>query len=168
MKNIMKAVLFCASVFGLTGCSTLNLALEPMVNLEKRCYTLPNGEQGISKAGLECMVRETKKKDEARRKLGMVTTSGYYEQQLAQVNSFENTFTTKAKFAKEIKEKEDAAFKVMEQNKIRDRCLLISDAQLQEKLEQAYLKGDYLLVEKLQSDKYKEQIISYCIKEARK
>lgn len=166
--NKFKTFLLAVASFSLFGCSSLNTALEPMVNVEKRCYTLPNGEIGTNKETLECMVKEMKKRDEARRKFGLVAGAGIYENKLKQLNSFEETFNSKHEIAKNIKKKEDEYYKVLEENKIRDRCLLISDAQLEEKLYNAYVNGNYSLYDKLRSNEYKERIIKHCIDESKK
>lgn len=157
-------MLFVGSVLMLVGCSSFQIATEPMYNIQKRCGALGH----TNKQSLECMVKAMKERDIERKKYGLVTKAGIYEEKLAQLQSFESTFKQKEIETQKIYEKEKEIDKTLEQNKLRDRCLLMSDAQLQDAIDRASSKGDYDTLEKLFSREYRESIVMKCIKEARK
>lgn len=157
-------MLVVSSILALVGCSSLKTAIEPMYYVKERCNAIGH----TNKESLECMVKEMKTRDEARKIFGLRETAGYYENQLALLNQFDDTFNSRVKETQKIYEKEKESDVIVKQNNARDLCLILSDAQLQDAISKASAKGDYKTLQMLYSSEYRDQIVSDCIKEARK
>lgn len=155
----MKLIALVAGVMSLTGCASLNNAMIAHTNpnfIAKECVR----ENPMSeKSAIQCLLDKMDERDAARVQLGLPREAHLLREDLKRREQ-EEAQQAKIREAEERKQKEEDA--KIEKIKKRDRCLIMSSAQLEDQLSNAIRTGDYARYEYLNSDEFRGKAIQYC------
>lgn len=144
----------------LTGCANI-LAMTDPAAIKAGC--IQDGRR-YNQAIDECFITRMKDRDVYREKVGLPLEADKYISEVREQQENDE----KAKIAYMIRKedalrKEKESFHILERNKKRERCIIMSDAQLQDAMSNALDDGNYQLIEKLQSKEFKHKMFNYCM-----
>lgn len=147
-----------AAVFMLTGCANMeammNAKSDPVLLL-RECKAAYASDNQIE----SCFISKMERRDVDRVKVGLAPQTQMYKDAIKEARE-EKEREEKKRQEELRKQKEESA--KMKKLKARDRCIIMTDTQLENEIRKAAIRGDYETVEKLNSDEFKAKALKYC------
>ena len=147
-----------AAVFALTGCANM----EAMVNaksdpvfLLRECKQEYADDNQIE----SCFINKMERRDVDRIKVGLAPQTQMFKDAIKEAR--EEKAREEKKRQEELRKQKEESVK-MEKLKARDRCIIMTDMQLETELRKAAMSGNYDRYEELNSEEFKIKALKYC------
>lgn len=147
-----------AAAFMLTGCANMeammNAKSDP-VFLLRECKAAYASDGQIE----SCFISKMERRDVDRVKVGLAPQTQMFKDAIKEAR--EEKARKEKERQEEIRKQEEESAK-MEKLKARDRCIIMTDIQLENELRKSAMRGDYDRYNELNSDEFKAKALKYC------
>lgn len=147
-----------AAAFMLTGCANMeammNAKSDP-VFLLRECKAAYASDDQIE----SCFISKMERRDVDRVKVGLAPQTQMFTDAIKEAR--EEKAQEEKKRQEELRKQKEESIQ-LEKMKARDRCILMSDMQIEQEARKAALNGDYDRYEELNSAEFQTKALKYC------
>lgn len=147
-----------AAAFMLTGCANMeammNAKSDP-VFLLRECKAAYAGDDQIE----SCFISKMERRDVDRVKVGLAPQTQMFKDAIKEAQ--EEKAREEKKRQEELRKQKEESIQ-LEKMKARDRCIIMSDMQIEQEARKAVLNGDYDRYEELNSAEFQAKALKYC------
>lgn len=147
-----------AAVFMLTGCAnmeTMMNAKSDPVFLLRECKAIYASDEKIE----SCFIKKMERRDVDRVKVGLAPQTQMFKDAIKEAREEESR--KENKHQEEVRKQQEESAK-LEKIKARDRCIIMTNMQLENEIRKAAMRGNYERYDELNSDEFKEKALKYC------
>lgn len=147
-----------AAAFMLTGCAnieTMMNAKSDPVFLLRECKTIYASDEKIE----SCFIKKMERRDVDRVKVGLAPQTQMFKDAIKEAREEESR--KENKHQEEVRKQQEESAK-LEKIKARDRCIIMTNMQLENEIRKAAMRGNYERYDELNSDEFKEKALKYC------
>ena len=158
-----------AAAFMLTGCAnmeTMMNAKSDPVFLLRECKAIYASDEKIE----SCFIKKMERRDVDRVKVGLAPQTQMFKDAIKEAREEESRKENKHqeeesrkenKHQEEVRKQQEESAK-LEKIKARDRCIIMTNMQLENEIRKAAMRGNYERYDELNSDEFKEKALKYC------
>lgn len=142
------------AAFMLTGCAnmeTMMNAKSDPVFLLRECKAIYASDEKIE----SCFIKKMERRDVDRVKVGLAPQTQMFKDAIKEAREEESR--KENKHQEEVRKQQEESAK-LEKIKARDRCIIMTNMQLENEIRKAAMSGNY----ELNSDEFKEKALKYC------
>ncbi len=147
-----------AAAFMLTGCTNMeammNAKSDP-VFLLRECKAAYASDDQIE----SCFISKMERRDVDRVKVGLAPQTQMFKDAIKEAR--EEKAREEKKRQEELRKQKEESIQ-LEKMKARDRCIIMSDMQIEQEARKAALNGDYDRYEELNSAEFQTKALKYC------
>lgn len=147
-----------AAAFMLTGCANMeammNAKSDP-VFLLRECKAAYASDDQIE----SCFISKMERRDVDRVKVGLEPQTQMFKDAIKEAR--EEKAREEKKHQEELRKQQEESIQ-LEKMKARDRCIIMSDMQIEQEARKAALNGDYARYEELNSAEFQAKALKYC------
>lgn len=147
-----------AAAFMLTGCANIetmmNAKTDPVFLLRECKAIYASGEKIES-----CFIKKMERRDVDRVKVGLAPQTQMFKDAIKEAREEESR--KENKHQEEVRKQQEESAK-LEKIKARDRCIIMTNMQLENEIRKAAMRGNYERYDELNSDEFKEKALKYC------
>jgi len=147
-----------AAAFMLTGCAnieTMMNAKSDPVFLLRECKAIYASDEKIE----SCFIKKMERRDVDRVKVGLAPQTQMFKDAIKEAREEESR--KENKHQEEVRKQQEESAK-LEKIKARDRCIIMTNMQLENEIRKAAMRGNYERYDELNSDEFKEKALKYC------
>lgn len=147
-----------AAAFMLTGCAnmeTMMNAKSDPVFLLRECKAIYASDEKIE----SCFIKKMERRDVDRVKVGLAPQTQMFKDAIKEAREEESR--KENKHQEEVQKQQEESAK-LEKIKARDRCIIMTNMQLENEIRKAAMSGNYERYDELNSDEFKEKALKYC------
>lgn len=147
-----------AAAFMLTGCAnmeTMMNAKSDPVFLLRECKAIYASDEKIE----SCFIKKMERRDVDRVKIGLAPQTQMFKDAIKEAREEESR--KENKHQEELRKQQEESAK-LEKIKARDRCIIMTNMQLENEIRKAAMSGNYERYDELNSDEFKEKALKYC------
>lgn len=147
-----------AAAFMLTGCAnmeTMMNAKSDPVFLLRECKAIYASDEKIE----SCFIKKMELRDVDRVKVGLAPQTQMFKDAIKEAREEESRKENKHR--EEVRKQQEESAK-LEKIKARDRCIIMTNMQLENEIRKAAMRGNYERYDELNSDEFKEKALKYC------
>ena len=147
-----------AATFMLTGCAnieTMMNAKSDPVFLLRECKAIYASDEKIE----SCFIKKMERRDVDRVKVGLAPQTQMFKDAIKEAREEESR--KENKHQEEVRKQQEESAK-LEKIKARDRCIIMTNMQLENEIRKAAMRGNYERYDELNSDEFKEKALKYC------
>ncbi len=147
-----------AAAFMLTGCAnmeTMMNAKSDPVFLLRECKAIYASDEKIE----SCFIKKMERRDVDRVKVGLAPQTQMFKDAIKEAREEESR--KENKHQEELRKQQEESAK-LEKIKARDRCIIMTNMQLENEIRKAAMSGNYERYDELNSDEFKEKALKYC------
>ena len=147
-----------AAAFMLTGCAnmeTMMNAKSDPVFLLRECKAIYASDEKIE----SCFIKKMERRDVDRVKVGLAPQTQMFKDAIKEAREEESR--KENKHQEELRKQQEESAK-LEKIKARDRCIIMTNMQLENEIRKAAMSGNYERYYELNSDEFKEKALKYC------
>lgn len=147
-----------AAAFMLTGCAnmeTMMNAKSDPVFLLRECKAIHASDEKIE----SCFIKKMERRDVDRVKVGLAPQTQMFKDAIKEAREEESR--KENKHQEEVRKQQEESAK-LEKIKARDRCIIMTNMQLENEIRKAAMSGNYERYDELNSDEFKEKALKYC------
>lgn len=147
-----------AAAFMLTGCAnmeTMMNAKSDPVFLLRECKAIYASDEKIE----SCFIKKMEHRDVDRVKVGLAPQTQMFKDAIKEAREEESR--KENKHQEELRKQQEESAK-LEKIKARDRCIIMTNMQLENEIRKAAMSGNYERYDELNSDEFKEKALKYC------
>lgn len=147
-----------AAAFMLTGCAnmeTMMNAKSDPVFLLRECKAIYASDEKIE----SCFIKKMERRDVDRVKVGLAPQTQMCKDAIKEAREEESR--KENKHQEEVRKQQEESAK-LEKIKARDRCIIMTNMQLENEIRKAAMRGNYERYDELNSDEFKEKALKYC------
>lgn len=147
-----------AAAFMLTGCAnieTMMNAKSDPVFLLRECKAIYASDEKIE----SCFIKKMERRDVDRVKVGLAPQTQMFKDAIKEAREEESR--KENKHQEEVRKQQEESAK-LEKIKARDRCIIMTNMQLENEIRKAAMSGNYERYDELNSDEFKEKALKYC------
>lgn len=146
------------AAFMLTGCAnmeTMMNAKSDPVFLLRECKAIYASDEKIE----SCFIKKMERRDVDRVKVGLAPQTQMFKDAIKEAREEESR--KENKHQEEVRKQQEESAK-LEKIKARDRCIIMTNMQLENEIRKAAMSGNYERYDELNSDEFKEKALKYC------
>lgn len=147
-----------AAAFMLTGCANMeammNAKSDP-VFLLRECKAAYASDGQIE----SCFISKMERRDVDRVKVGLAPQTQMFKDAIKEARK--EKAREEKKHQEELRKQKEESIQ-LEKMKARDRCIIMSDMQIEQEARKAALNGDYARYEELNSAEFQAKALKYC------
>lgn len=147
-----------AAAFMLTGCAnmeTMMNAKSDPVFLLRECKAIYASDEKIE----SCFIKKMERRDVDRVKVGLAPQTQMFKDAIKEAREEESR--KENEHQEEVRKQQEESAK-LEKIKARDRCIIMTNMQLENEIRKAAMRGNYERYDELNSDEFKEKALKYC------
>lgn len=147
-----------AAAFMLTGCAnmeTMMNAKSDPVFLLRECKAIYASDEKIE----SCFIKKMERRDVDRVKVGLAPQTQMFKDAIKEAREEESR--KENKHQEEVRKQQEESAK-LEKIKARDRCIIMTNMQLENEIRKAAMRGNCERYDELNSDEFKEKALKYC------
>lgn len=147
-----------AAAFMLTGCANMEIMMNAKsdpVFLLRECKAIYASDEKIE----SCFIKKMERRDVDRVKVGLAPQTQMFKDAIKEAREEESR--KENKHQEEVRKQQEESAK-LEKIKARDRCIIMTNMQLENEIRKAAMSGKYERYDELNSDEFKEKALKYC------